>query len=147
MPGSHLSDLETEISEMAAQAAAIVKDRTGEAPDYSEASLGIVEELLDEASLHFAALPEDQALMLVQSFGCYLLEVGRRTFGGSYLWFEERDQPVLVVGEPNFHVAMITWDKIRGRLGGDKGDNVPFFFEGFAQRIRGADAGTRALYV
>jgi len=52
-----------------------------------------------------------------------------------------------VVGEPEFHVAMITWDKVKGRLSGDTADNVPFFFEGFARRAQNAEAGTRALYV
>jgi hypothetical protein len=42
---------------------------------------------------------------------------------------------------------MITWDKVKGRLSGDPADNLPFFFEGFAQRAQNAEAGTRALYV
>jgi hypothetical protein len=132
---------------MAEEAALIVTDRTGEILDFSEASLGVIEETLDEASLYFPQLPEDQARRLVQCFGCYLLEVCRRTFGGSYLWYQERHQPILVVGEPTFHIAIITWDKVRGRPGGDDADNVPFFFEGFAQRVRSASAGERALYV
>jgi hypothetical protein len=142
-----MNDLETAVSRMAEQAVLMVMDRTGQTLDFSEASLGLIEETLDEAAQYFPSLPEDEARKLVQSFGCYLLEVGRRTFGGTYLWFEQREQPVLVVGEPNFHVAIITWDKVKGRLGGDQADNVPFFFEGFAQRVRGAEAGTRALYV
>jgi hypothetical protein len=73
--------------------------------------------------------------------------VGRREFGGRYLWHDERDQPVLVVGEPNFRVAMIAWDKVRGRVGGDAGENIPFFYAGFAERARQAKAGDDALYV
>jgi hypothetical protein len=142
-----MSDLEDEIGLMADEAVRVVKDRTGETLDFSEGSLAIVEATLDEASRYFADLPNEEASKLVHWFGCYLLEVGRRNFGGIYLWYEERDQPVLVVGEPEFHVAMITWDKVKGRLSGDKADNVPFFFEGFAQRAQNAEAGTRALYV
>ena len=53
---------------------------------------------------------------------------------------------LLVVGEPKFHVAIMTFDKVRGRLGGDDADNIPFFYEGFAARIRSAKRGTKALY-
>jgi len=56
-------------------------------------------------------------------------------------------RPVLIVGEPEFRVAMIAWDKVRGRLSGDKADNIPFFYAGFAERVRGAQPGDDALYV
>ena len=120
---------------------------TGAALDYSQASLAVVEEMADEAARCAATLSPDQVTGLVQDMGCYILEVGRREFGGEYRWHDERDQPVLVVGEPAFHVAMITWDKVRGRLGGDEADNLPFFYDGFAERVRRAAPGTRALYV
>ena len=141
-----MSEIEAEVRRMADEAVSVVKDRTGKAPDFSEQSLAVIEETLDEASRYFADLPEDQAIKLVQYFGCYLLEVARRQFGGSYLWHQQRDQPVLVVGEPKFHVAIITWDKVRGRLSGDRADNISFFFDGFAQRVRRAEPGVRALY-
>jgi len=142
-----VSALQEEVSRMAAEAVVIVRDRTGETIDFSPSSLTRVEETLDEASGYFAGLSEDQALKLVQWFGCYVLEVGRKQFGGEYLWHTQRDQPVLVVGEPTFHVAMITWDKVRGRVSGDKSDNIPFFYEGFAERAQRAQPGDRALYV
>ena len=142
-----MNDIGAEVARLAGEAVLMVKDRTGEAPDFSEQSLGVIEDTLDEASKYFAALSEDQALQLVQYFGCYLLEVARHQFGGSYLWHEQRDQPVLVVGEPKFHMAIITWDKVRGRLSGDKADNVSFFLDGFAQGVRRAEPGARALYV
>jgi len=63
------------------------------------------------------------------------------------MWFDERDQPVLVVGEPAFHVAIITFDRVRERLSGDKSCNMHFFYEGFAERVRAAVPGTKALYV
>ena len=54
---------------------------------------------------------------------------------------------MLVVGEPKFHVALMAFDKVRGRLAGDKGDNIPFFYEGFAARVKSAVPGTKVLYV
>jgi hypothetical protein len=120
---------------------------TGAVLDFSQASLTIVEEMADEAAQWITTLPPNQLTNLVQDIGCYLLEVGRREFGGEYLWHEPRDQPVLVVGEPAYHVALMTWDKVRGRLGGDRADNLPFFYDGFAERARQAVPGTHALYV
>jgi hypothetical protein len=101
--------------------------RDGEKMDYTEASLVEVEDMLDEAADYLSAMTPEQITNVVQNVGCYILEVGRREFGGRYLWQDDRDQPVLVVGEPAFRVAMITWDKVRGRLSGDDGDNIPFF--------------------
>lgn len=54
---------------------------------------------------------------------------------------------VIVVGEPEFHVAIITWDKVAGRLSGDPADNIPFFFAGFTERVRAAVPGDRAIFV
>lgn len=92
-------------------------------------------------------LEPEQVTTLVQNFGCYILEVGRRAFGGRYLWHEGRDQPVLVVGEPDARVALLTWDKVRGRLGGDAADNILFFFQGFAEQARDATPGSDVLVV
>lgn len=59
----------------------------------------------------------------------------------------DRDAPVLVVGEPRFRVAILTWDKTKGRLLGDEADNIPFFYAGFAGCVRSATDGVDALYL
>jgi len=102
--------------------------------------------MLAEAAGYADDMTETQLRKLAEDFGCYILEVARRTHGGNYFWYEERE-PLLVVGEPAFHVAMVTWGKVRGRLSGDEADSIPFFYEGFAERVRGAVPGVRALYV
>jgi hypothetical protein len=114
--------------------------------DYSTESLGTVEQMLAEAAPHSRTLPDDTVTALVQQLGSYVLEVGRRQFGGKYYWNEVEQQPVLVVGEPESHIAMMSWGRIRGRLGGDAGDNIPFFFEGFAQRAANPTVGARVLF-
>ncbi len=101
--------------------------------------------MLAEASDYASDMSDGQIEGLTRLLGCYLLEVGRREFGGRYCW--HGDQPVLVVGEPEWRVAMIAFDKIKGRLLGDEADNIPFFYAGFAGRARNAEAGTDALYV
>jgi hypothetical protein len=113
--------------------------------DFSEASLEHVEGILASASAQ--NLSDDDASQLTQLFGCYLLEVGRRCRGGRYSWYEAGNQPVLVAAGPDWRVAMIAFDKVRGRLGGDEGDNIPFFYEGFARRVANASPGTDAFYI
>src|SRR5574340_168533 len=92
-------------------------------------------------------MTEAQSRWFGERFGCSVLEVARRNHGGRYLWLEERDQPILVWGEPEYHVAMIAWDKVRGRLSGDEADSILFFYEGFAERIKNPVAGKRVVYV
>ena len=134
-------DLADEVQRVAAGIAATKPDRL----DYSEASLAVIEEMLAEAAEY--GVTEEQATNIAQQIGCYVLEVGRRNHGGRYVWYEARNAPVLLVGEPEFRVAMLTWDKTRARLSGDEADNIPFFYEGFARRARTAGAGDDALYV
>jgi hypothetical protein len=134
-----------QIQENAASAVEQLQGRSGGRLDYSPKSLSAVEEMLAEASKQSLAPKSREAL--IELLGCYILEVGLREHGGKYAYFEARKQPVLVVGEPAFHVAMITFDKVRGRLSGDLGDNIPFFYQGFSDRVREAVPGTNALYV
>jgi hypothetical protein len=142
-----MNELPDQIASSAEKAVAMCVGRGGGALDYSEASLTVIEEMLAEAAQWLSELTAEQVTTLVQNFGCYILEVGRRNFGGRYQWHDGRDQPVLVVGEPKFRIAMIAWDKIRCRVGGDEGGNIPFFYAGFAERVRMAKPGDDALYV
>jgi hypothetical protein len=136
-------DLVDEVQRVAAGIAATRPDRL----DYSEGSLAVIEEMLAEAAEYVDGMTEELATDIAEQTGCYILEVGRRKHGGRYVWYEARNAPVLLVGEPEFRVAMLTWDKTRGRLSGDEADNIPFFYEGFAGRVRSAQPGDDALYV
>lgn len=142
-----MDELTQQIIDAGAKAAESCKSRPGGTLDFTEASLSVVEEMLAEAAQYASELTPGQLKGLAQQFGSYILEVGRREFGGRYFWHEQRDQPVLIVGEPNFRIAIITWDKVRGRVSGDEGDNIVFFYSGFAERVRKANAGDDALYV
>ena len=122
-----MDELADQISRAAEKAVAACEERDGERLDYTEGSLAVVEKVLSEINAWLSELPAAQVKTLVENFGCYVLEVGRRELGGKYLWHAGRDQPVLVVGEPTFHVAMMAWDKVRGRLAGDAADHLPFF--------------------
>jgi hypothetical protein len=113
--------------------------------NYTEASLERIEALLNEASHYHNQMNERDRSALIELMGCYVLQVAQVEFSGEFLWHQ--DLPILVVGEPVFHVALFPFAKVRGRLSGDKGDNIPFFYQGFAQRARTREPGTRALYI
>ncbi len=141
-----MSDIKSEVHRLALSGVDMLQDRAGGGLDFTAKSLSAVEEILSEASEFFSELPQEQVTAIVQRVGCYILEVAHRQFGGEFFWHNELDQPVLVVGEPEKHIALVTWDKVHGRLSGDPGDNIPFFYDGFSEQVASSSAGTRALY-
>ncbi len=136
-----------EVIAAAERAVVSLQARAGGRLDYSVASLEAVDEMLVEVSGYVADLDEAVVTGLVQQLGCYVLEVGRKAFGGEYFWHDEGEQPILVVGEPAAHVAMMTWSKVVGRLTGDVGDDIPFFFNGFAEKAAQPEPGSNVLFL
>jgi hypothetical protein len=141
-----MDKLTHQITKAAASVVEMSESRNGVGLDFSEASLEMIEEMLEESSQYVEQMSPEQQQIIVQDFGSYILEVARRKFGGQYLWFDKRKQPVLIVGVPKYKIALITWDKVRGRLNGDTGDNIPFFYSGFSERIAKAEPGQDVLY-
>jgi len=142
-----MDDLAQDIAEAAANVVDVAESLDVGTLDYSEASLAVLEEILEKAAGWEDEMTPEQLQNFAQACGCYVLEVGRREFGGRYCWHEQREQPVLVVGEPDFRVALLAHDAVRGRLSGDRAYNIPFLYAGFAERARRAEPGTDALYV
>ena len=136
-----------EVISAADRAIVSLQARAGGRLDFSISSLAAVDEMLVEVSAYVADLDEAVVTGLVQQLGSYVLEVGRRAFGGEYFWHEEGEQPILVVGEPAAHVALMTWSKIVGRLTGDEGDDIVFFFNGFAEKAAAPEAGSNVLFL
>lgn len=101
--------------------------------DYSIESLKGVDELLDEMSDF--ALDEDDIYNICTMVGSYIFETARKNFGGNYYWIQEKEQPILVVGEPDFSVAIMAWDKVKGRLENGTEDNIPFYMAGLREHI------------
>jgi hypothetical protein len=136
-----------EVVASADRAVTSLQARAGGRLDYSVPSLQAVDEMLAEASDYVGELDEAVVTGLVQQVGCYVLEVGRKAFGGAYFWHDEGEQPILVVGEPEAHVALMTWSKVVGRLTGDVGDDIPYFFHGFAEKAATPEPGSSVLFV
>jgi hypothetical protein len=146
-PQESRNAIREEVVAAADRAVGALQGRAGGRLDFSVASVAVVDEMLVEASAYVADLDEAVVTGLVQQLGCYVLEVARRAFGGGYFWHEEGEQPILVVGEPAAHVALMTWSKVVGRLTGDEGDDLVFFFGGFAEKAAQPEPGSDVLYL
>jgi hypothetical protein len=101
--------------------------------------------------------PDRQAFLILAAMSClgtgyamaavFPCDPGAPLFGGKYSWYQKGNQPVLVVGEPRFRIAIIMLDRVRSRMRGDRADNIPFFFDGFSSRIRKAKPGDDSFHV
>lgn len=141
-----MDDLSDQVANKARRAVEHLRDYSDEELDFSEASLCAVEKMLVDASEYAQEMHEKQITVLVRLLGSYVLEVGRKEFGGKYYWHGEREQPLLIVGEPKFKVGILTFDKVRGRLLRDLVQSIPSFYRGFAQQARDAEPGTDSIF-
>ena len=123
------------------------KERYGNSLDYSEKSLHIIDEILEEAADFYPEMAEDEQKWIVQSVGSYIFEVARTNYGGKYFWFDQREQPIFVTGQPEFNISIVVFDKVIGRLTNGKEDNIPYFFEGYSERVKKAKPGDNATIV
>jgi hypothetical protein len=142
-----MNAIQEEVTTAADRAVTSLQARAGGRLDFSVASLAAVDEMLVEVSAYVAELDEAVVTGLVQQLGCYVLEVARRAYGGTYYWHDEGEQPILVVGEPDAHVALMTWSKVVGRLTGDEGDDIVYFFDGFAGKAAAPEPGSNVLFL
>ncbi|UUZ81047.1 hypothetical protein LJK88_41015 [Paenibacillus sp. P26] len=80
--------------------------------------------------------------------GSYIFEVARRNYGGQYFWEQDRNQPVLVTGEPEYSVSIFAFDKVKGRIQNGKEDEIPYYFDGYIEAVKkGKKTGYRATIV
>jgi hypothetical protein len=141
-----VANLATDIAAAAEEVISLTQDRAEGRLDYSEDSLETVEQLVNEDADAAGEMTEKRLTGLANDWGCYILEVARRKFGGKYYWSDRRDQPVLVVGEPKYKVALMTFGKVKGRLSGATADDLVTFYQGFADRVRRAKPGDNFLH-
>jgi hypothetical protein len=122
------------------------RDRAGVVLDYTDGSIDIAEEMLAEAAVHAKRMSEPQLRRLSQDIGCYVLEVARRNHGGKYVWADDRNEPALLVGEPDFAIKLFCWDKVYTRLRSAE-DPIPPFYAGFVERVRQAKPGDQVVFI
>ena len=110
--------------------------------DYSVKSIKSLDDFLDIGSSLYKSdgISEQNIESVVDGAGSYILEIGRRNFGGEYLWYEERNQPILVTGRPDFQIGLLAYEKVRSRIINGSEDDLCFFFQGYIDAInRGKD--------
>ncbi|MFM9329344.1 hypothetical protein [Paenibacillus mesotrionivorans] len=114
--------------------------------DFSIESLSKVDDILEE--LHDFEIDESTLDSIASMFGCYIFEVARRNYGGNYYWIQDREQPVLVTGEPKFSISILAFDKVRSRVLNGKEDDISFYFEGYINAVKkGKESGYCATIV
>ncbi|MFZ6013451.1 MAG: hypothetical protein ACOYXT_24120 [Bacteroidota bacterium] len=92
-------------------------------------------------------MSDGQLNWVIQSVGAYIFEVARKNFGGKYFWYDQMNQPILVTGQPNFEISLLAFEKVKGRIHNGKEDNIPFFFQGYVERVAKAKPGDKAMIV
>lgn len=100
--------------------------------DFTQESLVVVEELIEEGIKY---MKPEMLPLFVSSISAYVFEVARRMCGGVYHWDYEREQPVLVTGEPDFEVALLAQEKVKLRFTQGKAHNIPFYFEEYLKAV------------
>ena len=108
--------------------------------DYSEPSLALVDQVIDDFYRLGVPLPDD----IHGLASAYVFEVARRRFGGRYLQGDAENPVVLVIGESDAEVGVCVMSKVRGRALNGPEDNIPFFFAGIAPLV---SAGRRATLI
>lgn len=113
--------------------------------DFSVNSLKVLDELLEQFHQNKDEIDEEMLSDLIGQAGAYIFEVARRNFGGKYYWYEQLNQPILVTGQPKFEISIIAFDKVKMRLENGKEENIPFYFNGYEERVKKGIEGDRAL--
>ena len=127
-----MGQLEKDIVETAENFAENFKDKGSF--DFSTSSLEEVDLLLEEMS-DFIFDDEEAIYNTYTMVGCYVFEAARRSYGGEYYWIAEEQQPVLVIGEPDFCVSIKAWEKVKGRIINGEEDNIPFYMAGLKECV------------
>lgn len=94
--------------------------------DYSEQSLSLVDQVLQDFYSQQAELPEDLHFLA----SAYIFECARKQFGGRYLRGDDANPFVLVIGEPACEIGFCVMEKVRKRATNGPEDSIPFFYQG-----------------
>jgi len=115
--------------------------------DYSVGSLEVVDEMLDELSDFYPEFEPERQAAIQSLIGAYVFEVARRTCGGKYFWYEKGEQPILVAGQPDFEISILAFEKVASRILNGAEDSIPFYFQGFKEKVANARKGDKVMIV
>ncbi|WP_300671835.1 hypothetical protein [Soonwooa sp.] len=122
-------------------------EKYNKAFDYSVKSLETLDTLLDNFADYAEEMGDEMKQNLIAQAGSYIFEVARRNFGGKYFWYDQMNQPILVTGLPNYEISLVAFNKVKMRIENGIEDNIPFFFQGYSERVLKAKTGDRAMII
>ena len=83
-PVLNVSELHKSIVNNAENCISHFKERFGNKLDFSEHSLKLIDNILDEAGEFIEDMTEGKKRWIIEIVGCYILEVARNNYGGQY---------------------------------------------------------------
>ncbi|MBK6521604.1 MAG: hypothetical protein KBG47_11450 [Bacteroidia bacterium] len=113
--------------------------------NYSENSLLNVDWFVDDQYQFGDPLNAEYNNEIIELVGSYVLEVARRIYGGNYSWNEEKTEPILITGQPEFEISLSIYDKVRTRLETEHSENIIYYFNLFAEKVKAAKAGDKEM--
>lgn len=84
--------------------------------DYSVQSINVLDRLLCDITPNWGEMSADIKHEVITNASSYVLWVIKQQCGGSFYWSEQRLQPVLVIGEPNYRVALMAQDRVKNKV-------------------------------
>jgi hypothetical protein len=113
--------------------------------DYSQQSLIVLDRLLDDYSQQWKDLSSEKKNEVVTNASSYILWVACRQYGGNFYWSEEEQQPVLVIGEPDYRVATMPQNKVSSRIEQGDSHNIIIYYRKIAESIQQATNNSNIL--
>ncbi len=113
--------------------------------NYSENSLLNVDWFVDDQYQFGDPLNAEYNNEIIELVGSYVLEVARKIYGGEYYWNETKTEPILVIGQPEFEISLSIYDKVRTRLETEHSENIIYYFNLFAEKVKAAKAGDKEM--
>ena len=123
------------------------RERSENNLDFTVESLKITEDILHEVNDFIDEFQDGQKNWIISKAGSYIFEVARINFGGSYYWHEEMSQPILVTGQPDFEISILAFEKVKQRIENGKESNIPFYFQGYMERVLAARKGDKEMII
>jgi hypothetical protein len=113
--------------------------------DYSEESLAVLDALIEEVARFGGKMDKEMKSDFFAQAGSYIFEVARRKYGGKYYHYAHMQQVILVTGEPEFSISLLAIEKVKQRFEHGKDDNIPYFYKGYAERVKEAKPGDNVM--
>lgn len=113
--------------------------------NYSENSLLSVNKFIEDQYQFGDPLNAEYNNEIMELVSSYVLEVARRIYGGNYTWNEGTTEPVLITGQPEFEISFSVYDKVRTRLETEHSENIIYYFNLFAEKVKNAKPGDKEM--